>query len=233
MLTKIMGGKYAPPMAEVMHNDVPGETKAILDLGCGSGNWIMDAAHDFPDANCVAVDLVPMQILEMPPNCRSEVDDINLGLEHFYGDFDVVHMRLINTGIRDYARLIDHVGRVLRPGGLIDMLEFRYKVFDGRTRRPIVPSEAAPGTAWVPQWFEHIYHAVGRRGACVDSASHMYSWVVNNPVFKDVKYHGFWTPTSPWLQGDSAEIRRLNELGTIMRDDIKACPNTWIAYGMR
>lgn len=32
-------------------------------------------------------------------NSRSEVDDLNLGLEHFYGDFDVVHARLICTGV--------------------------------------------------------------------------------------------------------------------------------------
>src|SRR6201996_8927343 len=32
--------------------------------------------------------------------CRSEVDDINLGLEHFYGDFNVVHARLISSGVR-------------------------------------------------------------------------------------------------------------------------------------
>ena len=31
---------------------------------------------------------------------RSEVDDINLGLEHFYGDFNVVHARLISSGVR-------------------------------------------------------------------------------------------------------------------------------------
>ena len=30
---------------------------------------------------------------------RSEVDDINLGLEHFYGDFNVVHTRLIASGV--------------------------------------------------------------------------------------------------------------------------------------
>lgn len=33
-------------------------------------------------------------------NLRSEVDDLNLGLEHYYGDFDVVHARLICTGVR-------------------------------------------------------------------------------------------------------------------------------------
>jgi hypothetical protein len=30
---------------------------------------------------------------------RSEIDDINLGLEHFYGDFNVVHARLISSGV--------------------------------------------------------------------------------------------------------------------------------------
>jgi len=47
----------------------------------------------------VAVDLIPMQSLSMPPNLRSEVDDINLGLEHYYGDFNVVHVRLVSSGV--------------------------------------------------------------------------------------------------------------------------------------
>lgn len=106
MFIEIMG-KYIPPLEAVMADDVPGETKAILDLGCGSGSWfvdgagnascvsadcaiarIMEAAHDFPNCNAVAVDLVPMQspyvvafcaprsaadhiaVSYMPPNCR-------------------------------------------------------------------------------------------------------------------------------------------------------------------
>ncbi|KZP28967.1 S-adenosyl-L-methionine-dependent methyltransferase [Athelia psychrophila] len=218
LMTKIMG-KYPPPMLEVMRQDDHGETKAILDLGCGGGNWIMDAAHDFPEASCVAVDLVPMQILEMPPNCRSEVDDINLGLEHFYGDFNVVHMRLINTGIKDYAGLIVHISRILRAGGLIDMLEFGYKIFDDK-RQVVLPSEA-PGSPWLPRWFDKIHIAVGRRGGCLDSASQMYGWVKEIPAFKDVTYRGFWTPTSPWLKGHDSETRRQNDLGWLMRDDIK------------
>jgi len=39
MFIEIMGGNYAPPMAEIMADDIPGETKACLDLGCGSGSW--------------------------------------------------------------------------------------------------------------------------------------------------------------------------------------------------
>jgi len=36
---KMMMGPYPEPMAEVMADDTPGETKAVLDLGCGSGSW--------------------------------------------------------------------------------------------------------------------------------------------------------------------------------------------------
>lgn len=38
MFMEIMG-KYPPGMEEVMADDIPGETKAVLDLGCGSGSW--------------------------------------------------------------------------------------------------------------------------------------------------------------------------------------------------
>lgn len=33
------GGKYAPPMAEVLTPEYEGDLKACLDLGCGSGSW--------------------------------------------------------------------------------------------------------------------------------------------------------------------------------------------------
>ena len=39
LLLDIMGAKYVPPMAGIMADDTPGETKACLDLGCGSGSW--------------------------------------------------------------------------------------------------------------------------------------------------------------------------------------------------
>lgn len=30
---------------------------------------------------------------------RSEVDDVNLGLQHFYGEFNVTHARLVSSGV--------------------------------------------------------------------------------------------------------------------------------------
>ena len=52
---KMIMGAYPQPMAEVMADDTPGETKSVLDLGCGSGSWsvfsypwrCLDCPHNF------------------------------------------------------------------------------------------------------------------------------------------------------------------------------------------
>jgi hypothetical protein len=40
---------------------------------------------------------------------RSEVDDVNLGLDHFYGDFNVVHARLIASGVSTWWVRVSHM----------------------------------------------------------------------------------------------------------------------------
>ena len=38
MLRELLG-KYPPILETILADDVPGETKAVLDIGCGSGGW--------------------------------------------------------------------------------------------------------------------------------------------------------------------------------------------------
>lgn len=56
----------------------------------------------FPHLSITGVDLVPPPIdpEQMPDNFQAEVDDINLGLTHFYGRFDLVHMRCVYPGLK-------------------------------------------------------------------------------------------------------------------------------------
>lgn len=210
-------GKYPPPLAEVMADDVPGETKACLDLGCGSGSWIMDVARDFPHCSAVAVDLVPMQSPNMPPNCRSEVDDINLGLEHFYGDFDVVHARLISSGIKDYHRLVDQISRVLRPGGLVNLLEFDFHMYDANFQR-IDLETSIIAEPWWPRWLAFVELSVRNAGGDVEAATHLDSWLRNHGAFEDVVYKDFWIPSCPWIAENPFQLYA----GTAMGEDIVA-----------
>ncbi|EIW87092.1 S-adenosyl-L-methionine-dependent methyltransferase [Coniophora puteana RWD-64-598 SS2] len=218
-------GKYPPPLPEVLAEDnlggVPGEIKAVLDLGCGSGCWIMDIARQFPHCSAVAVDLVPMQSPDMPPNCRSEVDDINLGLEHFYGDFDVVHVQLVSSGIRDYQGLIDHISHVLRPGGLMELIEFPF-AFTGADHVNIVRGPGEYGPPWAAQWMATARQAVMQRGGEADASGHLRQWVEDHPAFENVVYREYWFPCSPWLRGNDPQSAKWNRIGATMRDDIVA-----------
>ncbi|KAJ3879675.1 hypothetical protein F5051DRAFT_451309 [Lentinula edodes] len=210
-------GKYPPCMEEVMADDVPGETKAVLDLGCGSGSWIMDVARDFAHCSAVAVDLVPMQSIYMPPNLRSEVDDINLGLEHFYGDFNVVHARLISSGVRDYEGLINQISMILRPGGLIDLMEFDFHVYD-ENHQVIELETSKIAEPWWPRWLAFANLAARDRGGNVDAATYIHSWVANHHAFENVTYEEYWVPTCGW-RTDSEFMMRI---GVTLRDDILA-----------
>ncbi|KAL0951792.1 hypothetical protein HGRIS_008460 [Hohenbuehelia grisea] len=214
-LFKQVMGRYPPPIRQVLAA-APGEIKSVLDLGCGSGSWIMDVARDFPDANCVAVDLVPMQSADMPPNCRSEVDDINLGLEHYYNDFDYVHARLISSGIKDYERVVDHAVNVLRPRGLLEFMEFDFHTYDGNFRRIELPTTVID-PPWWPRWLAFAEMSVHQRGGSADAATHLHRWVSEHPGLEDVVYQDFWVPTSPWTQQQP-----YRSWGNQMRDDILA-----------
>ncbi|CAA7264772.1 unnamed protein product [Cyclocybe aegerita] len=218
MFVDMMGGKYVPGMEAVMADDVPGETKACLDLGCGSGSWIMDVARDFPRCNAVAVDLVPMQSTSMPPNLRSEVDDINLGLEHFYGDFNVVHARLISSGIKDYHLLVDQISRVLRPGGLIDISEFDFHMYDKDHRRIELGTHEI-GPPWWARWMTFLNVAIRTKGGDVDAATHLYDWVSSNPLFEGAVYREFWLPVVPGpREANETEFQR--RFYTKLREDV-------------
>ncbi|KAG6333269.1 hypothetical protein ID866_5821 [Astraeus odoratus] len=221
MFCKAMG-KYPPSLPQVLaEEENSSEVKAVLDLGCGSGSWIMDVAREFPHCSAVAVDLVPMQSIHMPANCRSEVDDINLGLEHFYGDFNVVHIQLIASGIRDYHSLINQVAHVLRPGGLVEITEFPFYFSDGN-KQPVLLPAGAFEPSWTALWMSYANRAIRSRGGDADAALHMHEWIESNPAFEDVVRRDIWMPVSPWLQGDDPHTIFWNDIAATLRDDIKA-----------
>ncbi|KAH8986450.1 hypothetical protein EDB92DRAFT_1801899 [Lactarius akahatsu] len=212
-------GAYPPPMAEVM-NDTPWETKSVLDLGCGSGSWIMEVARDFPHCQVVAVDLVPMQSINMPPNCRNEVDDINLGLQHFYGDFNVVHARLIASGIKDYPSLIDHISQCLRPGGLMELVESDFRVYDSDFK-PFPVHKGIMEPPWLPRWVSFCNMAIRQRGGSPDASNMVYNWTLQHPAFDDVVYQDYFIPTAPFMPSDDPKYDFIRSIAKTFCEDVQ------------
>ena len=61
----------------------------------------MAMANMFPHVEVIGMDLAPgiMNEENVPDNCRFELDDVNRGLPHFYGQIDLVHMRQVSAGV--------------------------------------------------------------------------------------------------------------------------------------
>jgi len=65
----------------------------ILDVGCGSGQWCLEVANEFPSATAIGIDLSPIQPDWIPLNVEFIVADLNEGLDFDEGSYDLVHSR--------------------------------------------------------------------------------------------------------------------------------------------
>ncbi|KAF7324260.1 Demethylmenaquinone methyltransferase [Mycena sanguinolenta] len=88
------------------------------------GEWAVELCEEFSWVFTTGVDIVPIQYLEVPERCRFEMWDINIHhMPYTDGCFDLVHARAVLTGIRNYPHFLGQIGRILRPGGLVLLIE--------------------------------------------------------------------------------------------------------------
>jgi trans-aconitate methyltransferase len=66
----------------------------ILDIGTGTGAWVVEVADRYPTAYVWGVDLSPIQPTLVPPNAEFMVLDLHTDLDEFAPcSFDLVHSR--------------------------------------------------------------------------------------------------------------------------------------------
>ena len=131
-------------------------------------------------------------------------------------------MCLLESLIRDYRGLIDEMAQTLRPRGLLQVIEFDFRVYDEH-REPIMPTRPEADTPAVARWMNLVNVAVEQRGGDPDAANHLNRWVSAHPDLEDVVYGEFWFQTCPWKPGNDPETVRDNRIGAMMRDDILVC----------
>ena len=140
----------------------PGPVDRILDLGCGTGELTRLAARHFPGARVVGVDFTPAMILvaRRRTTAPSERRRIVYGrgtamrLPFADGTFDLATNAFLARNLADLDTALAEMRRVLRPGGVLLVLEIT---------EPVSPAFAAMFHAY----FDHV---VPWLGAAVDSA---------------------------------------------------------------
>jgi len=118
MLRYILKGNYLAPIAQ------PAD---ILDVGCGTGRWLVEMAQEFPQADLTGVDIkLPEEGTALfPPNCHFQEGNALDGLSFEDSSFGFVHQRLLIFAIPllRWQQLVDELVRVTRRGGWVELIE--------------------------------------------------------------------------------------------------------------
>ena len=64
-----------------------------VDVGTGSGKWVLEVADEYPSAGVVGLDLSPIQPTLVPSNAEFIVEDVNQGIGFSDASIDLVHSR--------------------------------------------------------------------------------------------------------------------------------------------
>ncbi|KIO30533.1 hypothetical protein M407DRAFT_20421 [Tulasnella calospora MUT 4182] len=150
----------------------------ILDVGTGSGRWALEMATKFPHAEVVGLDLVPPVLVtedEIPINCRFEVDDANLSLDHFEECFDLVHMRSADSGLNDLNGWFYEIARTMRPGGILIIANGSIQQHDADLNPLPLTYPGQPGFSWVQHTWGTVYEGFHDKG----------NYAVDNPMYWD------------------------------------------------
>src|SRR5712692_6141883 len=119
LIRSILHGNHASPLRS--------DLTSILDVGCGTGRWVIEMARTFPGAQVVGLDIeLPRQSAPALPSTTSFVQaNVLDGLPFADRSFDFTHQRLLVLAIpaAHWPLVVGELVRVTRPGGWVELLE--------------------------------------------------------------------------------------------------------------
>ncbi|KAK7007773.1 S-adenosyl-L-methionine-dependent methyltransferase [Favolaschia claudopus] len=198
--TEYFEGKLGPAPLEEMR---PNLTK-ILDLGCGSGAWAVQAAAQFPDAEILAVDRAKLPDRTFPSNMKFQIADLTKELEFDVGSFDVVHTRNVLLHVLNAPDILLRASRLVKPGGFLIIEE------------PDLVSFAETGGPATRAFMNKIKELLAGIGADVQIGSKVEGLIQALGEFEDVNVKMAALPL-----GGNGPDEALNNLGLGMKQSIK------------
>jgi ubiquinone/menaquinone biosynthesis C-methylase UbiE len=127
MITAVMGGVLPEqPDPTVFHR--------VLDVGCGAGGWIIEAAQNYPAISLIGIDICPRMVEYA--HAQAEVHRVNDRVEFHTMDalrtlefptafFDLANVRFGVSFLRtwDWPKLLSELLRITCPGGVVRITE--------------------------------------------------------------------------------------------------------------
>ncbi|KAI0826772.1 hypothetical protein BC628DRAFT_1319286 [Trametes gibbosa] len=130
----------------------------VLELGCGTGTWILNAAREWKDSHFVGLDVVPLHpdLLQVGSfDLASRITWIQANflekLPFPNEEFDYVRLVRVARGVPEdkWDGLLEEITRVMKPGGAFEMWE-EDLCFPGSSREPVAINDT-PGPRHVDE----------------------------------------------------------------------------------
>ncbi|CAI2161753.1 17061_t:CDS:2 [Funneliformis geosporum] len=122
MYKHVWDGNFSAPVEQMLQD----ESTKVLDIGCGSGTWILDMAFEYKNAHFTGIDVAELYPVEIKPKNVSFVQaNVLEGLPFEDNTFDFVYMRFMMFAftLKNWDIAIKELARVCKPGGFIELME--------------------------------------------------------------------------------------------------------------
>jgi len=118
----------------------PASLRRVLDVGCGTGEWLIETAKTYPSISLLVGGDVSLTFIEYA-RAQAEAEQLSDRMEFHVMDalrmlefptafFDLVNQRAAASWLRtwDWLKLLQEYQRVTRPGGVVRITELNWTV---------------------------------------------------------------------------------------------------------
>ncbi|RUP48898.1 S-adenosyl-L-methionine-dependent methyltransferase [Jimgerdemannia flammicorona] len=123
IMRHLVHGNFNAPVEEDLERGIN-----VLDMGCGSGRWVLDMAVDYPNSTFTGIDMAevfPVDPDDIPPNARFMIANTLKGLPFPDETFDYVFQRFMVLSFtpQDWKFAVNEIVRLTKPGGWVELFE--------------------------------------------------------------------------------------------------------------
>ncbi|MCJ1225898.1 hypothetical protein MMC12_002547 [Toensbergia leucococca] len=175
------------------------EPKKVLDIGTGTGIWVMEFAEKYPESTVIGTDLSPVQPEWVHDNVRFEIDDVESKWTYGLNSFDYIHSRYMIGSISKWKSYIRKAFKHCKPGGYFEIQEL--------DPRFLCDDESLKTEAVQNSWSKMMCEASAEYNRPVPLHTDYKAWM-EEAGFVDVKEYFLKLPTNDWPKN-----KQLKEIG--------------------
>jgi len=191
------------------------DIQRILDVGTGTGIWAIDAAETYRSAEVIGTDLSPIQPTWVPPNVSFQIDDAEEPWTFKSESFDLVHIRHLNGGIKDWGNLCKQTYNGLKPDGYVDITEYELLLYSD--------DDSIPKGSSLDRYYILVNEAANKSGGEFRLAANL------DPFLKEAGFVGIHHEVRKLALGTWAADKKQKEIGAYMMLTVE---DAFESYGM-